>query len=53
MDRLDPPIRARSKRGLPFEVFPGRDHGGLLKDINSAIPGILQWLHSTLPPIPA
>ena len=26
------------KRGLPFEVLPSKDHEGLLKDINSAMP---------------
>lgn len=44
---------AMLKRGLPFEVLPSRDHEGLLKDINSAMPGILRWLQSTVPPIPA
>jgi pimeloyl-ACP methyl ester carboxylesterase len=44
---------AMLQRGLPFEVFQSRDHGGLLEDINSAIPGILRWLQSTVAPIPA
>jgi hypothetical protein len=44
---------AMLKRGLPFEVLRSRDHEGLLTDINSAIPGILRWLKSTVAPIPA
>lgn len=38
----------KTTRGLPFHVFPGKDHEGLLEDINVAMPGVRQWLDRTI-----
>ncbi|MGH3599108.1 MAG: alpha/beta fold hydrolase [Pseudonocardiaceae bacterium] len=47
---LDVLRRETSARGIPFESLPGKDHEGMLADINLAIPGVRNWLHTVVPP---
>jgi len=37
--------RNTTARDIPVEVFPGRDHEGMLQDIDAAMPGVCRWLH--------
>jgi len=47
---LDTLLSETSARGIPIELIPGRDHEGMLDDIDVAIPGVRDWLHTVVPP---